>query len=82
LRIVAGYTRKDQVRNTKIGEELNIFNLNNKVLKSRSHATTGRRISKKILTCNPKRRKNIKTPTVKTEGPAYSSRGKNRPQMA
>jgi hypothetical protein len=32
----AGYSRKDQIRNTKIREELNIFNLNNKILKSRS----------------------------------------------
>jgi hypothetical protein len=32
LRIVAGYARKDQIRNTKIREELNIFNLNNKML--------------------------------------------------
>jgi hypothetical protein len=33
---VAGYTRKDQIGNTKIREELNIFNLNNKTLISRS----------------------------------------------
>jgi hypothetical protein len=33
---VEGYTRKGQTRNTKIAEELNICNLNNKILKSRS----------------------------------------------
>jgi hypothetical protein len=32
----AGYTRRDQIRNTKIGEELNVFNLNNKFIKLRS----------------------------------------------
>jgi hypothetical protein len=36
LRRVAGYTRKGQIRNTKIKEELNIFNLNTKIIKSRS----------------------------------------------
>jgi hypothetical protein len=33
---VAAYTRKNQIRTTKIREELNIFNLNNAILKSRS----------------------------------------------
>jgi hypothetical protein len=32
----AGYTRKHQSRNSKTGEELNIFNLNNKTVKFRS----------------------------------------------
>jgi hypothetical protein len=36
FRSVAGYTRKDQKRNTKIREELNIFNLNAKIIKSKS----------------------------------------------
>jgi hypothetical protein len=36
FRSVAGYTRKDQTGNTKIREELNILNLNNKILISRS----------------------------------------------
>jgi hypothetical protein len=36
LRSVAGYTRKDQIRSTKIREELNMFNVNNKILKSKS----------------------------------------------
>jgi hypothetical protein len=36
FRSVAGYTMKDQIGNTKIREELNIFNLNNKTLISRS----------------------------------------------
>jgi hypothetical protein len=35
LRRVAGHTRKGQIRNTKIMEELNIFNPYNKMLKSR-----------------------------------------------
>jgi hypothetical protein len=34
LRNVAGYTRKDQIMNIKIMEELNIFSLNNKIIKS------------------------------------------------
>jgi hypothetical protein len=32
LRIVAGYTGKDQIRKTKIREELNIFNINAKII--------------------------------------------------
>jgi hypothetical protein len=32
----AGYTRKNQIRNTKIREKFNTFNLNNKTLKSGS----------------------------------------------
>jgi hypothetical protein len=68
LNSVAGYTRKKQVRNTKIIEELNIFNLNTKVIKSRSQwkchvqRMEDRRIPKKILTYNPKRKRNIGRP--------------------
>jgi hypothetical protein len=36
LRSVTCYTRKDLIRNKKIREELNIFNLKNKIKKSRS----------------------------------------------
>jgi hypothetical protein len=36
LRSVARLQKKDQTRNTKITEEQNIFNLNNKIPKSRS----------------------------------------------
>jgi hypothetical protein len=35
LRSVAGYSRENQIRNTKIREELNISNLNYKILRSR-----------------------------------------------
>jgi hypothetical protein len=35
LRSVARYTRRDQVRNTRIREKLNIFNVTNKILKLR-----------------------------------------------
>jgi hypothetical protein len=37
---VVGYTRKDQIRNKKIREKVNIFNPNKKILKSRSHWNT------------------------------------------
>jgi hypothetical protein len=36
LRSAEGYAREDNIRNTKIREELNIFNLNAKIIKSRS----------------------------------------------
>jgi sulfur carrier protein ThiS len=36
FRTVSGYTIMDQIRNTKITEELSIFYLNNQILKSRS----------------------------------------------
>jgi hypothetical protein len=60
LRSVAGYTRKDQMRNTKIREELNIFILKAKIITSRSqrkyHAQRmeDRRIVRKYLTRDPK----------------------------
>jgi hypothetical protein len=58
LKIVAGYARKDQIRSTKIGEELSIFNLNDTIIKSRSQLKyqvqqiKDRRIPNKILTYN------------------------------
>jgi hypothetical protein len=64
------YTKKDQIRNIKIMEELNILNLNNKIKKSRSQwkyyvlRMEDRRIRKKILTYNPKRRLNIERPQL------------------
>jgi hypothetical protein len=57
LRCVAGCTKKDQIRNTKIMEELNIFYLNNKILKFslqwKYHVQRMKdwRIPKKIVTC-------------------------------
>jgi hypothetical protein len=36
LRSVKGYTRKDQIRKTKIMQEPNVSNLSNKILKSGS----------------------------------------------
>jgi hypothetical protein len=65
LRSVAGNTGKDQIRNTKIREGLNIFNLDDKILKSRSRwkyhvqRMEDRRMPKKILTHNPKGRRSI-----------------------
>jgi CMP-2-keto-3-deoxyoctulosonic acid synthetase len=35
-RSVVGYTRKDKIRNSKIKEGLNIYNLNTKIIKPRS----------------------------------------------
>jgi hypothetical protein len=52
--------RTDEIRNIKIREELNIYNLNAKIIKSRSqwkyhvHRMEYRQIPKKILTYNPK----------------------------
>jgi hypothetical protein len=36
LQSVADYTQKDQLRHTEISEELNIFSLNSKIIKSKS----------------------------------------------
>jgi hypothetical protein len=65
LRNVAGYIRKYQTLNNINREELKIFNLNAKILKSRSqwkyhvHRVEDERIPKKTVTYsyNPKRRK-------------------------
>jgi hypothetical protein len=71
LTSIAGYTRKDQIRNTKIREDLNILNINNKILKSRSQwkyhvqRMEDRRILKKIPTYNPKRKGNIGRPQLR-----------------
>jgi hypothetical protein len=72
LRSIAVYTRKDQIGNTKIREELKIFNLKNTILKSRSSGNitcnewkTGRQIPMKILTCNAKRERNIGRPPLR-----------------
>jgi hypothetical protein len=54
---------KDQIRNTKIKEEINIFILTNEILKFRSHwkhhvlHMEDEQIPKKILTYNPIRRR-------------------------
>jgi hypothetical protein len=52
---LAGYTRKGQIRNSKIGEELKILNLNAKIVKSKtaveiSRVANGKQTPKKILT--------------------------------
>jgi hypothetical protein len=71
LRSVAGDTRKDRIRNTKIKEELSIFNLNDKIIKSRSHwryhvhRMEGRRTPEKILTYDRKRKGNIGRPQLR-----------------
>jgi hypothetical protein len=68
LRNVAGCAGKDQIGNTKIMEELNIFSPNSKILKSRSQwkyhvlRMENRRIPKKILAHNPKRLRNVGRP--------------------
>jgi hypothetical protein len=87
LRIAAGYTTKDQTINTKIREELNIFNLNAKIIISRLRwrchvqQMDDRRIPKKILT-QPKEKTKHRTPTVTMEESAYSSKERNRPRLA
>jgi hypothetical protein len=84
FRNIAGYTRKEQVRSTKIREELNIFNVSNKILKSRSEwkyhvlRMADRRIQKKIFDIQPNKTTKHRAPTVKMEGPTYSSIGGNR----
>jgi hypothetical protein len=61
----ADYTRKHQIRNTKIREELNIFKLIINILKSRSQ-WNGRETTyeENCLTYNPVRRINIRLAQV------------------
>jgi hypothetical protein len=65
LKNVAGYIGKDQIRSTKIREELNIFNLNAKVIKSKStwlyhvQRMEEKRIPKKVPSYNRKRKRNM-----------------------
>jgi hypothetical protein len=83
LRSVAGYKRIEQI-NSKIREELNIFNLNNKILNFRSQCfMNGRwKNSKENYNIQPKRKKGYRMSTVKMEGPVHSSRGQDGPNMA
>jgi hypothetical protein len=59
FRSVADYTRKDQIRNTTVGEQLSVFNLSNIILKPRSQVKhhvlrmEDRRIPKTNVTHNP-----------------------------
>jgi hypothetical protein len=84
LMSAAGYARKDQIRNTKIKEELDIFNINNKILKSKSQwkyhvqRMEGRADSEENFHITYKKKTKHKTPRVKMEGQAYPSRGRNR----
>jgi ribonucleotide reductase alpha subunit len=88
LRSVAGYTRRGQTRNAKIWKELNIFDLNNKILKSRSHwkyhvlQIKKQMNFKENVNIQPKHETKHRAPTVKTDGPTSYSRGRNRPSMA
>jgi hypothetical protein len=65
FRNIADYTKKEQVRNTKIREELSIFIQNAKTIKSRSqwnyhaHRMEDSRIAKEVVTYDPKRRGSI-----------------------
>jgi hypothetical protein len=75
LKNVAGYIKRDHLRNIRIREELNVFNISNKILKSLSQwkyilRTEDRHIPKKTLTYHTVRR----APAVKTEEPKYISR--------
>jgi hypothetical protein len=85
---VTGCTRKGQIGNTKFREELNIFNLIAKIIKSVSQwkchgqRMEDGRILKTILKYNPKRRRNLGLPHTQMEGPTYSSRGRNKLSMA
>jgi hypothetical protein len=71
LRSVAGYTREDQIRNTNIRKQLNIFNLNAKNLKIQitveiSRATSGRQTnSGENSKLETKKKTKHSNPTVK-----------------
>jgi hypothetical protein len=73
LRSVAGYKRIDKIRNSKIREELNILNLNYKIINFKSQwqnyvlRMEDGRIPKKILTYNPKGRRDIGRPQLRWE---------------
>jgi hypothetical protein len=76
LRSVPSYTRKNQ-RNAIIREEPNIFNLNAKIIKSRSQwkyrAGNGRQTySEENSNVQPEKKMKHRTPTVKMEGSAYT----------
>jgi hypothetical protein len=85
-RSVAGYTRKNQIRNTKIRGELNISNLNDKILRSRSQWNCyifdwmTEEFQRKFQH-NSKMLMKLGVPTVKMEWSTYFSRGCNRQGM-
>jgi hypothetical protein len=66
-------------------EELNIFNLNNKIqiTVEISRATIERGTdSEENSNVKSKEKTKLREPTVKMEGPTYSSRGRNRPRIS
>jgi hypothetical protein len=71
LTSAAGYTRQDQTLNTKIREELNIFNLNDEILKSGSQweyhvrRMEDKRIPKENSNIPPPQRRNIGRPQLR-----------------
>jgi hypothetical protein len=81
LRSVAGDTRKDQVRNMKIMEELNILKLNNKIHTKTviSHSTNGRYTNfKGDFNIQTKTTTKHRTPTFKMQGPKLKEDGTGR----
>jgi multidrug efflux pump subunit AcrB len=78
MKFLRSVARKDQIRNTKIREELNI-----KITMEISCATNGRQAdSEENSNIQQKKKTKHKTPTVKMEGSAYTSREQNRTCMA
>jgi hypothetical protein len=70
MRSVTGYAWKCRIRNTKIREELNIFNINNKFLKSRSqwkYHVLRQTDSEENCDIQPQKTTKRKAPTVKVK---------------
>jgi hypothetical protein len=91
LRSVASYKRIDQIRNSKIRKELNIFHLNDKILNFRSQwknhvlRMEDRRIPKKILTYKRRGRSDIGHSQLRwtdRDEDGRGRRGRNGPNMA
>jgi hypothetical protein len=83
LRSAEGYTGKDQIRNANIRKE----NLSAKIIKSRSQwkyyvqRIEDKRIPKKILTNNPKRKQNVRRPQLRWRDQHTLQKDGNRARM-
>jgi hypothetical protein len=77
-------TKGNSKQNSEIKDELNAFNLNDKIMKYKSPWTKSREMNEKQENPNITQitTRNLRRPIVELMRATYFSRGRNRPRMA